>query len=107
MSAVKATLNQFEDKSINSAERKALEEQAENYIRKTKFYSINNINDNILAFTIHNGSVFINEKYINIIEQNNKKTASSLAIVLTSLYHEFIHYIIRTISDQNILIIIF
>ena len=72
MSAVKATLSQFEDKSIDTAEKKVLEEQTENYIKKTKFYSINNISDNFLVFTIYNGNIFINEKYINIIEQNNK-----------------------------------
>ena len=49
---------------------------------------------NIFAFTIYNGSVFINEKYIQIVNNNNDlRCLSYLDFVFTTLFHEFIKYI--------------
>lgn len=57
---------------------------------------------NIFAFTIYNGSVFINEKYIQIVNNNNDlRCLSSLDFVFTTLFHEFIHFLVLILSKEN------
>ena len=102
MSAIEETLKRFEDDKLSNAGRNILKNKCEIFIENTKFYSID-LNNNIYAFTIYNGNIFINKKYIDIAyDNNNKKQLSALDIILFSIIHEFIHYLVRTLSDNEI-----
>ena len=101
MSALEETLKHFEDNKISNPGRNILKNKCDEFIKNTKFYSID-LNNNIYAFTIYNGNVFINKKYIDIANDNNdKKQLSALAIILYSIIHEYIHYLVRTLSDDE------
>lgn len=101
MSAIEETLKNFEDNKINNPGRNILKNKSEEFIENTKFYSIH-LTDKIYAFTIYNGDIFINKKYIDIANNNNdKRQLSALAIILLSIIHEFMHYLIRTLSDNK------
>ena len=57
---------------------------------------------NIYAFTIYDGSIFINEKYIQIANDiNDMRGLSAIAIILTTLFHEFIHFLVRILSNDH------
>ena len=99
ISAAKETLNQFKDDKLNGIDAESLKNSAESFM-KNDFYSLN-LNDKIYAFTIYNGNVFINKKFFDYVNSDNKKKISSLAIIITSIFHEFIHFLVRTISDEN------
>ena len=99
ISAAKETLNQFKDNKLNSIDEESLKKSAE-FFMKNNFYSLI-INDKIYAFRIYNGDIFINEKYFDYINSDDKKKVSSLAIILTTLFHEYIHFLDKTISDEN------
>ena len=102
ISAIEETLKHFEDDKINNAGRNILKNKCDEFIENTKFYSIE-LNNKIYAFTIYNGNIFINKNYIDIANDNNnnKKQLSALAIILLSIIHEFIHYLVRTLSDNE------
>ena len=101
ISAIEETLKHFEDDKISKAGRNILNNKCDEFIENTKFYSIN-LNNNHYAFTIYNGNIFINKKYIDISNDNNdKKQLSALAIILFSIIHEFINYLVRTLSDDE------
>ena len=85
ISAAKETLNQFKDNKLNSIDSETLKNSAESFM-KNDFYSIS-INDRIYAFTIYNGNIFINIKYYDYINTNDKKKIRSLAIIITTLFH--------------------
>lgn len=99
ISAAKETLNQFKDNKLNGIDSESLKYSAESYM-KNDFYSLN-VNAKIYAFTIYNGTVFINKKFFDYVNSDNKKKISSLAIIITSIFHEFIHFLVRTISEEN------
>ena len=100
ISAILKILNKFKDEKIN-AEQKVLKYHAEEYINKTYFYSIN-LSDKCIGFTIYNKNVFLNDKYIKIaFDKKNKKSMSAIAIILTTIFHEYINYLIRVLSNSN------
>ena len=101
ISAIEETLKHFEDDKISNAGRNILNNKCDEFIENTKFYSID-LNNSIYAFTIYNGNIFINKKYIDISnDDNDKKQLSALAIILFSIIHEFIHYLGRTLSNDE------
>ena len=100
ISAVEETLKHFEDIKINNPGKSVLKDKVVNFIENTKFYSIK-LSDNIYAFTIYNGNIFINKNIIDIAnDNNNKQQLSALAIILVSIIHEFMHYLVRILSDD-------
>ena len=99
LSAAKETLSKFKDSKLNAIEINNLKNYAESFI-KNEFYNIR-ISDTIFAFTIYNSNIFINKKYIDYVKNDTKKSLSALAIILTTIFHEYIHFLVRTISDEN------
>ena len=71
ISAAKETLNQFKDNKLNGIDSESLKYSAESYM-KNDFYSLN-VNAKIYAFTIYNGTVFINKKFFDYVNSDNKK----------------------------------
>lgn len=98
-SAAKETLNQFRDNKLNNIDEESLKKSAESFMRND-FFSIS-ISDNIYAFTIYNGNIFINKKYFDYLNVDGKIKISSLAIIITTIFHEFIHFLVRTLSEEN------
>ena len=73
----------------------------EEYFNKDKFYRMD-MDEKLLAFTIYNANIFLNKKYIDIaIDKKNKKSISALAIILTTICHEFVHFLIRVLSIKQ------
>ena len=101
ISAVKEILSIFKDEKLNKVDKKVLEEKGDEYMNNTLFYSMK-LNDKLFVFTIYNKSVFINDKYIKIaLDKKNKQSLSAIAIILTTIFHEYIHYLIRVLPDKK------
>ena len=106
LSAVKETLSLFKDKNLNNVQKTILLKKVEEFIDKTKFYKMKmNYEDkgkNLYAFTIYDGSLFLNEKYIKIANDNNDiRGLSALVIIITTIFHEFVHFLVRILSNEN------
>ena len=106
LSTVQETLSQIKDNNLNNVQKIILQKKAEEFIDKTKFYKMKmNDDDNdkkIFSFTIYNGSVFLNEKYIQIANDNNDmRGLSALAIIITTIFHEFANFLARVLSNEN------
>ena len=100
-SAIKETLGQFKDKNINSVKDKKLFEKIDKFIDTTSFYSMD-MSEKIYAFTIYNSNIYFNSKYINIVRnKNDQKYLSAISIIITTFYHEFIYFLIRTLSKDD------
>ena len=106
LSAVKEELSLFKDKNLNNVQKTILLKKVEEFIDKTKFYKMKmNYEDkgkNLYAFTIYDGSLFLNEKYIKIANDNNDiRGLSALVIIITTIFHEFVHFLVRILSNEN------
>ena len=105
LSAAQDTLFQFKDTNLNNVQKAILKNKVDEFIYKTKFYKMKMNEDNgknIYAFTIYDGSIFINEKYIQIANDiNDMRVLSAIAIILTTLFHEFIHFLVRILSNDH------
>lgn len=98
----KKVLNQFDFDDKNCPNEKNIEIYLHKFIsEKHKFFFLP-LPEEIIGFTIYDGKVFFNEKYYNFIINNNSiKAITALAIIISTIFHEGMHGLIRSISKDS------